>query len=1022
MTLIRIRERIGGPNGSNAMVSFDNGPEYPITISDPFTEEEERELEWYFEEHLEFPFTKKVRAQNAAASITTYGETLFKQVFGTTDIYAEYRSLLKAGLNNLQLEIVGSPNLHALHWEAMKDPKLSQPLALQAVMVRKNLRPQALPASIRPSPTINLLIVTARPSGRRDVGYRTLSRPLVETTRATNLRVRVEILRPGTYRALVNHLRDISATYGEGYYHMIHFDVHGAVLTYEQLQGQRAFNGNPHRFMRYAREEIQPYEGVKAFLSFEPDTDDDDKARKVDLVEASELASLLVAHQVPITILNACQSGKQIGQRETSLGSHLIQAGVQLVLAMGYSITVSAAELLMKTLYQHLFDDDLVIAIRHGRIALYNHKERRAYFDQIIDLEDWLLPVVYQDQPVTLQPREFTVEESNAWYERKAEEERYTPPDPQYGFVGRDIDILQVEKRLLSKRNLLLIRGMGGAGKTTLLRHLGAWWHITGFVQRVFYFGYDEKAWTVEQIMVEIAQQLYGADYTRAFQPLSSIAKAAKLAQDLRANNHLLILDNLESITGTHLAIQHTLPQGEQAALRSFLTTLTNGRTLVLLGSRGSEDWLAKGTFEANIYELPGLDPEAASILADRILEKHNATRYRENEDLIKLIRVLDGFPLALEVVLANLARQTPTEVLAALEAGDVELDSKDGELQPKSNFEQKTKSILRCIDYSHSNLSPEAQQLLLCLAPFTSVVWLDMFDEYTKHLRRQPVLAALPFDNWPGMFRETQDWGLLSPDPDIPGFMHLQPALPYFLRNRLAEPEQASMRSTVENAFLRHYDQLAKDLFVVLESKEPEQRALEGSLKQLPAWFEVQRSYLSHDHYEGKGRPGKQAVPIQRWQCQVALSLKQERMGEEERRRACFIVGTNILEVGQLSDEELISTYKQQGSVERGFRFLKDPLFLASSVFVKKPERIVALGFIMVLCLLVYRFAEYRLRTRLAETAQTLPNQVNKPTSTPTMRLSSSNVLRGLTSCSSSRLLASPHAFSISCPFTIRF
>ena len=98
-------------------------------------------------------------------------------------------------------------------------------------------------------------------------------------------------------------------------------------------------------------------------------------------------------------------------------------------------------------------------------------------------------------------------------------------------------------------------------------------------------------------------------------------------------------------------------------------------------------------------------------------------------------------------------------------------------------------------------------------------------------------------------------------------------------------------------------------------------------------------------------------------------------------------MVGTNILETSQLSDAELIGTYKQQGSVERGFRFLKDPLSLASSVFVKKPERIVALGFIMVLCLLVYRFAEYRLRTRLAETEQSLPNQVNKPTATPTMR-----------------------------------
>ena len=161
----------------------------------------------------------------------------------------------------------------------------------------------------------------------------------------------------------------------------------------------------------------------------------------------------------------------------------------------------------------------------------------------------------------------------------------------------------------------------------------------------------------------------------------------------------------------------------------------------------------------------------------------------------------------------------------------------------------------------------------------------------------------------------------------------------------------------------------------------------LEQSLKNLPIWFEVQRTYLAHDHYESKGRPAKEAVPTQRWQCQTTLSLNQERIAEEEQRRACFIVGTNILEASQLSDAELINNYKQQGCVERGFRFLKDPLFLASSVFVKKPERVVALGFLMVLCLLVYRFAEYRLRTRLAETEQTLPNQVNKPTATPTMR-----------------------------------
>ena len=184
----------------------------------------------------------------------------------------------------------------------------------------------------------------------------------------------------------------------------------------------------------------------------------------------------------------------------------------------------------------------------------------------------------------------------------------------------------------------------------------------------------------------------------------------------LRARRHLLILDNLESITGAHLAIQHTLPPEEQHALRRFLTDLAGGRTLVLLGSRGSEDWLAQGTFGDNRYELGGLDPEAASILADRILERNNATKYRQKTELLELLKVLDGFPLALEVVLANLARKTPAEVLAALQVGDtVSLNTGDSE--------KRTENILRCIDYSHSNLSPEAQQLLLCLAPFTSVL-----------------------------------------------------------------------------------------------------------------------------------------------------------------------------------------------------------------------------------------------------------------------------------------------------------
>lgn len=254
-------------------------------------------------------------------------------------------------------------------------------------------------------PTVNLLIVTARPHGKKDVAYRTISRPMVEALRQAQVPVQIDILRPGTYQALEHHLQETRDRQGAGYYHVIHFDVHGAVLSYDKLQEGCKTDLFVYQ-ARYGRDDIQKYDGHKAFLFLEGDKDE-----QADPVEAGELAELLITHQVPIAVLNACQSGKQIGASETSLGSRLIQAGVQVVLAMGYSVTVSAAELFMRTLYLQVFaSQDLAAAIRRARLELYNRKGRRAYFNRVIDLEDWLLPVVYQNQDLTLARRPFTPE------------------------------------------------------------------------------------------------------------------------------------------------------------------------------------------------------------------------------------------------------------------------------------------------------------------------------------------------------------------------------------------------------------------------------------------------------------------------------------------------------------------------------------------------------------------------------------------------------------------------------------
>jgi transposase len=165
-------------------------------------------------------------------------------------------------------------------------------------------------------------------------------------------------------------------------------------------------------------------------------------------------------------------------------------------------------------------------------------------------------------------------------------------------------------------------------------------------------------------------------------------------------------------------------------------------------------------------------------------------------------------------------------------------------------------------------------------------------------------------------------------------------------------------------------------------------QAVAERELKEKPAWLDIHYALVAHPQYAGKGRPRKDASPVgHQWQIVATVTVNQEQVAQLAFRNACWIVGTNVLAPAALSDQNLIATYKGQGGAERGVRFLKDPLFLASSVFVKKPERIMALSFIMVLCLLVYRLAEVRLRSRLSETHQTIPDQVHKPIARPTMR-----------------------------------
>lgn len=118
-----------------------------------------------------------------------------------------------------------------------------------------------------------------------------------------------------------------------------------------------------------------------------------------------------------------------------------------------------------------------------------------------------------------------------------------------------------------------------------------------------------------------------------------------------------------------------------------------------------------------------------------------------------------------------------------------------------------------------------------------------------------------------------------------------------------------------------------------------------------------------------------------------LSIKLSKPKVEYQKKQKGKFIVATNELNSTDLTDKEMLGYYKEQSKVERGFRFLNDPLCMADAVYLKNEKRIKALVTIMCLCLLVYSVTQRKLRKILIEQNATIPNQVNKETQKPTLK-----------------------------------
>ena len=115
-------------------------------------------------------------------------------------------------------------------------------------------------------------------------------------------------------------------------------------------------------------------------------------------------------------------------------------------------------------------------------------------------------------------------------------------------------------------------------------------------------------------------------------------------------------------------------------------------------------------------------------------------------------------------------------------------------------------------------------------------------------------------------------------------------------------------------------------------------------------------------------------------------VAEKKEAVERVRAAAGCFVLLTNVPDSGEMahSGAEVLAAYKEQHGIERNFGFLKDPL-IVNDLFLKRPDRIEALGFVLLVSLLTWNLMEHVMRAYLKRTDTEIIGWDKKLTRRPT-------------------------------------
>jgi len=202
---------------------------------------------------------------------------------------------------------------------------------------------------------------------------------------------------------------------------------------------------------------------------------------------------------------------------------------------------------------------------------------------------------------------------------------------------------------------------------------------------------------------------------------------------------------------------------------------------------------------------------------------------------------------------------------------------------------------------------------------------------------------------------------------------------------------------ATLEKNLLKQREELEDQLLQLGKVQfacEPDARAALEKARQdnRNSLYEIAGDVQAEEQVVRRARPGRprkdEPLPIRTiYRVRATVGdLKEREYADLKLRASCFVLITNILDRAAYPAENVLRDYKDQTAVELQFRAIKEPEFVGA-MFVKKPERLEALAYIVLLAAMVRAIIQRRAR-RYAQANDeefTLPG--NRKTNRPTGR-----------------------------------